>query len=31
MLTVLIDEYCHYCFALIENQLFYYNDGGYME
>ena len=29
MLTVLINEHCHYCFALIVSQLFYYSDGGY--
>ena len=27
--TVLIDEHCHYCFAFIGSQLFYYSDGGY--
>ena len=29
MLTVLINERCHSCFALIGSQLFYYSDGGY--
>ena len=29
MLTVLINERYHYCFALRGSQLFYYSDGGY--
>ena len=29
MLTVLINEHFHDCFALRGNQLFYYSDGGY--
>ena len=29
VLTVLINERCHYCFTLIGSQLFYYSNGGY--
>ena len=29
VLTVLIDERCHYYFALLESRFFYYSDGRY--